>query len=69
VATARLTRQRLQLSALGVPVVQYAPYYFFGFFAPLILLVMGATGWKIFYKDSASTQSAEGATPSVVVED
>jgi NhaC family Na+:H+ antiporter len=37
-------------SVLGVPVVQYAPYYFFGFISPLVLVFMGATGWKMFYK-------------------
>lgn len=35
---------------LGVPVVQYAPYYFLGVLSPLILLVMGATGWQIVGK-------------------
>ncbi|MFP4530411.1 MAG: Na+/H+ antiporter NhaC [Halodesulfurarchaeum sp.] len=37
-------------SVLGVPVVQYAPYYFFGFISPLVLVFMGLTGWKMFYK-------------------
>ncbi|MFB6086488.1 MAG: Na+/H+ antiporter NhaC family protein, partial [Halodesulfurarchaeum sp.] len=37
-------------SVLGVPVVQYAPYYFFGFVSPLVLIFMGATGWKMFYR-------------------
>ena len=37
-------------SVLGVPVIQYAPYYFFGFISPLVLIFMGATGWKMFYK-------------------
>ena len=36
---------------LGVPTLEYAPYYFFGFLSPLILLFMGVTGWKIAYKD------------------
>lgn len=40
-------------SVLGVPVVQYAPYYFFGFISPLVLIFMGATGWKMFYKPGA----------------
>ncbi len=40
-------------AALGVPVLSYAPYYFFGFLSPLVLVVMGATGWKIFYKEDA----------------
>ncbi|MFW6458007.1 MAG: Na+/H+ antiporter NhaC [Halodesulfurarchaeum sp.] len=36
-------------SVLGVPVVQYAPYYFFGIVSPLVLLFMGFTGWKMYY--------------------
>jgi len=51
-------------AALGVPVLEYAPYYFFGFLSPLILLFMGATGWKIFYKEDRGVETAEG-TPSV----
>jgi NhaC family Na+:H+ antiporter len=52
-------------SALGVPVVEYAPYYFFGFFSPLVLLFMGATGWKIFYKDEdASTPEPGDEAPA-----
>ncbi|MFC5134754.1 MULTISPECIES: Na+/H+ antiporter NhaC family protein [Haloferacaceae] len=57
---------------LGVPTMQYAPYYFFGFLSPLILLVMGATGWQIMYTDqhkSVSTTSAEDATVPVASED
>ncbi|MDR5657226.1 Na+/H+ antiporter NhaC [Halodesulfurarchaeum sp. HSR-GB] len=38
-------------SALGVPVVQYAPYYFFGILSPLVLLFMGVTGWKMYYQE------------------
>lgn len=45
-------------SALGVPVVEYAPYYVFGFFSPLVLLFMGATGWKIYYKDEGEAEPA-----------
>jgi NhaC family Na+:H+ antiporter len=41
-------------SALGVPVLSYAPYYFFGFLSPLVLIGMGLTGWKIFYKDQSA---------------
>jgi len=37
-------------SVLGVPVIDYAPYYFFGFISPLVLIFMGLTGWKMFYK-------------------
>lgn len=51
-------------AALGVPVIEYAPYYFFGFLSPLILLFMGATGWKIFYKEETEVETVE-ETPSV----
>lgn len=36
---------------LGVPTLAYAPYYFFGFLSPLVLLLMGLTGWRIAYQD------------------
>ncbi|APE95482.1 arginine/ornithine antiporter ArcD [Halodesulfurarchaeum formicicum] len=39
-------------SALGVPVIQYAPYYFFGILSPLVLIFMGVTGWKMYYQES-----------------
>lgn len=48
---------------LGVSTLEYAPYYFFGFFSPLLLLFMGITGWQIVYKDrskSSQTTSSEG---------
>ncbi|UWG48446.1 Na+/H+ antiporter [Halanaeroarchaeum sp. HSR-CO] len=48
-------------AAMGVPVVSYAPYYIFGLLSPVILVVMGLTGWKIFYQDDADA----GAAPSV----
>ena len=57
---------------LGVPTVQYAPYYFFGFLSPLILLLMGTTGWRIMHTDQnepASTSSTGDATVSAVGED
>ncbi|MFW5918710.1 MAG: Na+/H+ antiporter NhaC [Halanaeroarchaeum sp.] len=51
--------------ALGVPVLSYAPYYIFGFLSPLILVVMGATGWKIFYKDESAGEPTKGdSSPS-----
>ncbi|MFC4540568.1 Na+/H+ antiporter NhaC [Halosolutus amylolyticus] len=54
-------------SALGVPVIEYAPYYFFGILSPLVLIVMGATGWRIFYKEHPAEESAPetATTPSV----
>ncbi|WP_396613742.1 Na+/H+ antiporter NhaC (plasmid) [Haloferax sp. S1W] len=39
---------------LGVGTFQYAPYYFFGFLSPLVLLLMGVTGWQITYKEGAA---------------
>lgn len=52
---------------LGVPTLEYAPYYLFGFLSPLVLLLMGATGWRIAYKDrdrSADATSASGGATS-----
>lgn len=40
----------LDLQFLG-----YAPYYFFGFLSPAILLVMGVTGWRIRTKEGVET--------------
>ncbi|WP_135536899.1 arginine/ornithine antiporter ArcD [Halostella pelagica] len=57
---------------LGVPTVQYAPYYFFGIFSPIVLLFMGATGWQIKYVDqdeSDSTTPANDAAVSAAGED
>lgn len=51
-------------TTLGVPVVQYAPFYVFGLLNPLVLLVMGATGWKIFYRDTDDAGDVE-RLPSV----
>jgi arginine/ornithine antiporter len=34
-------------TALGVPTLQYAPYYFFGVFSPTVLFVIAATGWQL----------------------
>ncbi|WP_049970276.1 arginine/ornithine antiporter ArcD [Haladaptatus cibarius] len=34
-------------TALGVPTLQYAPYYFFGYLSPLVLFAMAATGLGI----------------------
>ena len=56
-------------SALDVPVVEYAPYYFFGLLSPLILVVMGVTGWRIFYKAGAGPNAtAETETETAVVD-
>ena len=45
---------------LGVSTLSYAPYYFFGFLSPLVLLLMGVTGWQIAYEDPE--QAGDGAT-------
>ncbi|EMA12300.1 arginine/ornithine antiporter ArcD [Haloarcula marismortui] len=37
---------------LGVSTFQYAPYYFLGFLSPLILILMGVTGWQITYTEA-----------------
>ncbi|APW96878.1 Na+/H+ antiporter NhaC [Halobiforma lacisalsi AJ5] len=54
-------------SALGVPVIEYAPYYFFGIISPLVLVLMGATGWRMFYKEGPEQEAPaeEVAAPSV----
>ncbi|MFW6384422.1 MAG: Na+/H+ antiporter NhaC family protein [Halodesulfurarchaeum sp.] len=48
-------------SVLNVPVVEYAPYYFFGMLSPLVLLFMGVTGWKLFYKPESGPGDSQGA--------
>ncbi|AFK21301.1 Na+/H+ antiporter NhaC (plasmid) [Haloferax mediterranei ATCC 33500] len=53
---------------LGVPTLEYAPYYFFGLLSPLVLIFMGMTGWQIMYKDqeqSSSTVSPSEGTATV----
>ncbi|ELY65873.1 arginine/ornithine antiporter ArcD [Natrinema versiforme] len=55
-------------SALGVPVIEYAPYYFFGILSPLVLILMGVTGWGIVYTDDTDRDDAEKTaepTPTV----
>ena len=54
---------------LGVSTLSYAPYYFFGFLSPLVLLLMGVTGWQIAYEDperagDGTTTSAESTAPA-----
>lgn len=59
-------------ATLGVPTLSYAPYYFFGYISPLILMVITALGWQIDYKDRdepTSTPSTDESTPSTTVED
>jgi NhaC family Na+:H+ antiporter len=42
---------------LGVPTLEYAPYYFLGFLAPAILFVMGLTGWRIEHRTEDETEA------------
>ncbi|MBZ6496937.1 Na+/H+ antiporter NhaC [Natrinema longum] len=50
---------------LGVSTLEYAPYYFFGFLSPIILLLMGLTGWQIASKDRTETVEATSRTGGV----
>ncbi|EMA46424.1 Na+/H+ antiporter [Halococcus morrhuae DSM 1307] len=57
---------------LGVSTLSYAPYYFFGFLSPLVLIVMGLTGWQIAYKEGEAgetTPKSEGSVPAAPGED
>lgn len=38
-------------SALGVSTVAYAPYYIVGYLSPIVLVLMGITGWNIYRKE------------------
>lgn len=54
---------------LGISTMAYAPYYFFGFLSPIILLIMGTTGWNMIYKDQSEAEGAaatDSTTPSPV---
>ena len=42
----------------GVATLEYAPYYFFAFLSPAILVAMGLTGYGITSKEHASGQEA-----------
>lgn len=54
---------------LGVPVVQYAPYYLLGFLAPTILIIMGVTGWRITYKNEVEESSPSKSVSSATTAD
>jgi Na+/H+ antiporter NhaC len=57
---------------LGVSTLSYAPYYFFGFLSPLVLIFMGLTGWQIAYKEGEAgetTPKSEGSVPATPGED
>ncbi len=38
-------------STLGVPTLEYAPYYFLGWLDPLVALFCAFTGWGVFYTE------------------
>ena len=48
---------------LGVPTLSYAPYYFFGFLSPLVLFLMGFSGWRIWQIDTGTRESATDLAP------
>ncbi|WP_435101693.1 Na+/H+ antiporter NhaC family protein [Halarchaeum sp. P4] len=50
------------LLGFGLDVLGYAPYYFFGFLSPAILLFMGFTGWRVRTKEGVETPEP-GASP------
>ncbi|WP_129114560.1 Na+/H+ antiporter NhaC family protein [Halegenticoccus tardaugens] len=50
---------------LGVPTLEYAPYYFLGILSPLILVAMGATGWRITKKSEETQAGIAGAVKSL----
>ncbi len=53
------------LTMTGHGLVGYAPYYFFGILSPLVLVVMGITGWRITYQDEDTTPGLRGIFGSV----
>ncbi|SFC61889.1 Na+:H+ antiporter, NhaC family [Halobiforma haloterrestris] len=38
-------------AALGVPVLSYLPYFFVGLLSPILVVIMGFTGWKMYMKE------------------
>ncbi|SFR35851.1 arginine/ornithine antiporter ArcD [Halogeometricum limi] len=52
-------------TVLGVPTLEYAPYYFFGFVSPAILLLMGFTGWRITKQSEETTAGVKDAVKSL----
>ncbi|POG53789.1 arginine/ornithine antiporter ArcD [Haloferax marisrubri] len=49
---------------LGVPTLQYAPYYFLGFLSPLILVAMGLSGWRVTKQGSDTDAGLRSAVAS-----
>lgn len=54
---------------LGVPTLQYAPYYFLGLLSPLILVAMGLTGWRITKQGTDTQAGLRGALSSISDDD
>ncbi|ELZ97013.1 Na+/H+ antiporter [Haloferax mucosum ATCC BAA-1512] len=54
---------------LGVGTLEYAPYYFFGILSPVVLLLMGLTGWQITYKAGAAPAGADAHSGSASTTD
>ncbi|SEW22082.1 arginine/ornithine antiporter ArcD [Natrinema salifodinae] len=54
---------------LNVATLSYAPYYFFGLLSPVILLLMGVTGWQIAFADRAPADAAGSTTRSAAEPD
>ncbi|SFF87891.1 Na+:H+ antiporter, NhaC family [Halopelagius inordinatus] len=52
-------------TVLGVPTLEYAPYYFLGFLSPAILLIMGVTGWRITKQSEETNAGIKGAVESL----
>ncbi|ELZ91989.1 Na+/H+ antiporter [Haloferax mucosum ATCC BAA-1512] len=50
---------------LNVPTLQYAPYYFLGYLSPIILVLMGLTGWRITKQGSDTQAGLRGAVASL----
>ncbi|WP_135665933.1 arginine/ornithine antiporter ArcD [Halorhabdus rudnickae] len=54
---------------LDVPTVSYAPYYLLGFLSPLVLVVMGVTGWGIRPLEESASEDDATATADRNVDD
>ncbi|MFC6837418.1 Na+/H+ antiporter NhaC family protein [Halomarina ordinaria] len=56
-------------TVLGVPTLAYAPYYFFGFLSPLVVVVMGLTGWRIARRGEETEAGIAAAARSLAEDD
>ena len=48
--------------ATGVPTLEYAPYFLFAFFSPIVLFAMAATGYTVETTPTAATEGTADAT-------